>query len=222
MNRKNVNKDNSSPARTMQRPRLSRRDFLQRLSRTVTGTVAGSLLAGCSTIKAAPPPQASPAASFVAQPILPSPQPPVAATATPEGRDPLLAQFLALSALLTGVVNLSPALGRVYLQSLQASSEFGPALAGLIEQAGFASTSPPATLGELEGAGVFSGAERGALAQKILEYWYTGIYENADGEQAVATFVDSLTWETMVFTKPPTICGSPGFWAERPVLGART
>lgn len=222
MNRKNVNKDNSSPAHTMQRPRLSRRDFLQRLSRTVTGTVAGSLLAACSTIKAAPLQQANPAARVVAQPVLPSPQPPVAATATPAGREPLLAQFLALSALLTGVENLSPTLGRVYLQSLQASSEFGPALAELIEQAGFVSTSPPATLGEMESAGIFSGAERSALAQKILAYWYTGIYENADGEQAVATFVDSLTWETIVFTKPPTMCGSPGFWAERPVLDGRT
>src|SRR5690606_10360890 len=141
--------------------------------------------------------------------------------------------FLALSALLTGVKNLDPVVGRVYMNSLQASDEFDLTLEELYEQTGFDGDAPPQTIEELEARGLFganasggsdsnggSASESGpsALADRILEYWYTGVYTTAEGEQAVATYVDALSWKTLAFTKPNSICATFGFWEARPNL----
>jgi hypothetical protein len=118
------------------------------------------------------------------------------------------------------VDNLSPELGRIYLQSLQASDEFAVSVSDLYEQAGFGTDTPPTTITALEAAGMFSQETTRPLADSIIELWYTGIYTNEEGEETVATFVDALAWQTLAFTKPMTICGYPGFWSEAwdPVL----
>jgi hypothetical protein len=193
--------------------RLSRRRFLLTLGLAV-GT--GSL-AACATRHSIPQPlMVDPL--FHPQPVLPSPQPAASPTPAPESEreaDGLpLADFLALSAVLTGVGELNPQLGTVYLQSLQASSQFDVTLVDLYEQAGFRSDTPPATVAELEANGLFAQEASRQLADKIIEYWYTGIYETAEGAQAVATFVDTLVWQTLKFTKPLTICGAPNFWSH--------
>lgn len=192
---------------------LSRRAFL----RAFPAAVAGSWLVACRGVQ--PPAQLSgPLSGSAAPEVLPSPQPPRAATAAPPQEEPLLARFLALSAVLTGVPDLDPVLGRIYLQSLQESTKFAVTVQQLVEQAGFAAASSPNSMDELLATGIFDAEPTRSLADKILEYWYTGVYDTAGGEQAVATFVGSLTWATNVFTKAPTICGAPGFWAERPDL----
>ena len=198
--------------------RLSRRDFL----RGLTLFVAGSALSACG----APPSelQTEPSAWNTATPprVLQSPQPPatVEATATtpttPAPGALGLEAFLALSAVLTGVENLNPVLGQVYLQALQTSTDFDTTPAELYEQAGFTGATPPDSADALSDRGIFDQESTRNLADKIIEYWYTGICDTSGGEQAVATFVDALAWKTLNFTKPPTICGSPGFWEKPP------
>lgn len=196
--------------------RLSRRGFLRALLAS-----AGSLaVAACGPVRggdfarrAALGPGATP------QVVLPSPMP-EDGTAAP-AVDEELAAFLALSSLLTGVDDLDPQLGRIYMQSLA-----GPDAAGgmtttaLLQQAGFLGATgagdadPPATLEELEATGVLAQAGAAELARSVTTMWYTGIYTDASGEETVATYVDALAWKTLQFTKPKTICGYPGFWAE--------
>jgi hypothetical protein len=189
---------------------LSRRQFLWRLSLLASG----SLLAGCQVRESGLGVRTS------YDQALASPQPVLAeeATATPAASTGGLAleQFLALSAVLTGFSNLNPEAGQVYLESLQANPELAMTPTELYEQAGFTGDTTP-TLETLNETGIFEDEPSRQLADKIIEYWYTGVYDQAGGEQAVATFVDSLAWQALTFTKPLTLCGpEPGFWAERP------
>jgi hypothetical protein len=149
-------------------------------------------------------------------PILPSPQPEHAAAATPVPGALSLDAFLALSAVLTGIDNLNPQVGQVYLASLSASEEFDVSLADLVQQAGFTEPTAPANIEELEARGVFAREATRTLADKIIEYWYSGVYDTPDGEQAVATFADALVWRAVRYTKPLTLCAAPGFWALAP------
>lgn len=184
---------------------MSRRRFLH----SAAMAAAGALLTACAAGKEAilPAEPMEPAFTGV---TLPSPP---AQAGQEEGE---LAEFLALSELLTGVEGLDPATGAIYLQSLKASSQFSVSVADLLAQARGDDASLPATLEDLESRGLFAGDATRTLADKITEYWYTGIYDTAEGEQAVATFVDSLAWRSLAFTKPLTLCGSYRFWTEPP------
>lgn len=201
---------NQSPTKP---PRVSRRTFLCGLSITLTG----AFLVACG------PPRsnshADPAFGAQATPpaALPSPAP---TTAPAVDADLPVTQFLALSAVLTGVPNLNPDLGRLYLQSLQASPDFTITVPELYTQAGFRADAPAPTIAALEEAGLFAAEASRRLADRIIDLWYTGVYTNEQGEDAVATHVDALAWRTLAFTKPTTICGYPGFWSEawEPVL----
>jgi hypothetical protein len=188
---------------------LTRRQFLSTLGLSATAGWLVACAPRTSGLIDATGPQATP------QIVLPSPMPPAGtATALPEPDGLPLEAFLQLSAVLTGISNLSPLLGQLYLQSLQASTQFQITLVDLYEQAGFRNASP--TIEELEENGLFDQEPTRQLADKIIEYWYTGIYDTPEGEQAVATFVDALAWQTLTFTKPLTLCGAPGFWSEAP------
>lgn len=203
---------------------VTRRAFL----RGVLATAAGTVLAACAPRGVADRPLAQPYNTATPARILASPPAPGTGTALPEAGTPApgslsLEQFLMLSTVLTGIPNLDPVVGNVYLESLQASGEFDVTLGELYEQAGFAAASPPSTVTELEEAGIFRQEATATLADKIIEYWYTGVYTTPEGEQMVATFVDALAWKALHFTKPNSICGSPGFWEERPeVTGLRS
>lgn len=200
-----------SPNRSL---RLSRRTFLCSLSITLTG----AFLVACG------PPRSNSRAdpAFGAQATPPAALPSPAPTAPPAATDAdlSLAQFLALSAVLTGVTNLNPELGRIYLHSLQASPDLIVTVPQLYEQAGFRADAPPPTITMLESAGLFAEAATRNLADRIIDLWYTGVYTNAQGEETVATHVDALSWRALAFTKPTTICGYTGFWSEawEPVL----
>jgi hypothetical protein len=189
---------------------MNRRQFLQ----TVGVSLVGGSLAACRATRTIGQTTIQDV-SFRSRSLLPSPQPPAAqAVATPEPEG--LADFLALSAVLTGVETLDPLLGRVYLQSLQQAEQFETIIAEVYAQAGWQPDSPPASIEELEATGVFEQEATRTLLDKIIEYWYTGVYDTAEGKQAVATYADALMWRVLDFTKPLTICGAPGFWAERP------
>jgi hypothetical protein len=135
---------------------------------------------------------------------------------TPQPGSISLEQFLAVSAVLTGFTNLDPVVGSLYLQSLEGSDEFDASLGELAERAGFGGGSAPTTVAELEASGIFAEEATSTLADRIIEYWYTGVYTTPEGEPMVATFVDSLAWKALTFTKPTTICADPGFWEKRP------
>lgn len=197
--------------------RITRRAFL----RGALAAAGAGVLVACTPGRQRGQPFAEPYNTSTPARVLASPAaPPGRGTPAPEVDDSALAQFLKLSAVLTGVSNLDPVVGRVYLQSLQQSDEFNVTLEELYEQAGLESDAQPASIAQLEEQGFFEGqpSEGGAtaLADRIIEYWYTGVYTTAEGEQAVATYVDALAWKTLSFTKPNSICGTPGFWEERP------
>ena len=198
---------------------FTRRAFLQGL----LAATGGGILAACAPGGEQARPFAGPYNTATAARVLASPRAPTGTTApemgegTPEAADGFsLEQFLVLSAVLTGVEELSPELGRVYMQSLQASDEFDVTLDELYRQAGFVEETPPSSIEALQENGLFESEATSSLSDKIIEYWYTGVYTTPEGESMVATYVDALAWKALNFTKPNSICGSPGFWEERP------
>lgn len=125
-----------------------------------------------------------------------------------------LEQFLLLSSVLTGVPNLDPVLGSVYLQAIQ-EGDFDAGLDQIYEMVSLNSEAEQ-DIGDLEQAGLFEQESTSTLADTIIRYWYTGVYDTPEGEQAVATYVDALAWKSLAWTKPNSICASPGFWEQRP------
>jgi len=199
------------PTENRSERKLSRRQFIQGLS----ALCAGGLLAGCGLSQEQTAQEIAPGATPTPALVMASPQPPTSedATASQEGEFGL-DQFMVLSAVLTGFTDLNPVLGRVYLQSLQ-NAETEASLAELYKQAGFQGITLPQGLDQA----IFDQEGARTLADKIIEYWYTGAYEQ-DGEQVVATTTEALAWQALNFTKPLTICGPySGFWAERPEIG---
>jgi hypothetical protein len=188
------------------RARFSRRRFLRGLSHLALG----SLVAGCAVARSDQRRIGEPEVRGVQ---LPPSQAVVSAQAQVDESE--LSSFLTLSALLTGVDDLDPALGQIYLQSLQANPESSGALGQLFEQAFGGSSTAAATLEDLESRGIFQNDGTRTVADKITQYWYTGVYEQ-EGEQVLATYVDALAWKTLFFTKPMSVCGSYRFWTEPP------
>ncbi|MFW5941883.1 MAG: sugar dehydrogenase complex small subunit [Chloroflexota bacterium] len=197
---------------------LTRRAFL----RGGLAAAAGALLAACGVQTGADVrPLSRDYHTATPRTILQSPQArpgegtPEPGTPEPDTEGQLgLDQFLALSAVLTGVANLDPTVGRVYLNALRAG-DFQLTPADLYQQAGFGPDTTP-TLDQVEEAGLFADEDATSLADTIIRYWYTGVYDTPEGEQAVATFVDALAWKALPWTKPNSICASPGFWEQRP------
>ncbi len=149
--------------------------------------------------------------------VLPSPQPPVPAESTPLPYGDLLASFLALSVLLTGMDEAAnPVLGQTYLQALQADDELEVPINTFLERAGYTNGTGPQDLDALRATGVLDDEATRTLANRIVNNWYSGTYTNADGDQVVATFVDALAWKSLVITKPLTICAQFGAWARPP------
>jgi hypothetical protein len=193
----------------MNNPLISRRHFL----RAVPIVAAGTFLAGCA-VETEHGQRGMPPEPVFVDVDLPPARPPTSALG--QENDAQLSTFLSLSTLLTGVDGLDPRLGQIYLQSIQNNSESGAALNALFEQALGDSSALPATLEELENRGIFAAETTRKAADKITELWYTGVYQNEQGTDVVATYVDALAWKTLTFTKPMSICGSYRFWTEPP------
>lgn len=132
-----------------------------------------------------------------------------------------LAEFLRLSAVLTGVADtvytLSSDQGRLYLDRLQATPEAVAALDLLYTQAGFRGSNPPRRFEDLASSGIYDQAATSALADRIARWWYTGVYDGATGP-AVATFDQTVAWQVAAYGgTPPSQChGLTGFWASSP------
>jgi hypothetical protein len=205
--------DNRDQDLTPSQPQgISRRTLL----RGAAGGAVGLVLGACGV--ATPSQRHADLAPFPQwHPLLPSPQPPgpgPAVTPTPGGIS--LDAFLALSSLLTGIDNLNPQIGQVYLDSITAGDQFDITLAELYQQAGYTESSAPQGIEDLEQRGLFEQEAARTLADKIIDYWYSGVYDTPDGGQAVATFADALIWRAVRYTKPLTLCAAPGFWALAP------
>ncbi len=186
---------------------LTRRTLL-RLCATVT---TGTLLAACTPARRDQ--SLTNEGQLTAQTRgLPGPRPDDSA-ALPAGTEAALGTFLALSAVLTGVDQLDPTLGGIYLAALQTTA--GVTVADLYAQAGFTSSTAP-TLADLEAAGFFADEGQRTRADQIIEMWYTGKYIDAEGDAQVVTYTAALAWQVLSFTKATTLCGSPNFWAEPP------
>ncbi len=198
---------------------LSRRTLLRGLSLAASG----ALLAACG------PPRGESAAmarqlafgpQVTPQTILPSPMPDTTVTPTADQDSLSLDEFLLLSTVLTGVPNLDPELGQLYLQNLNATHG-AATLADLYTETGLRTTAPaanatapPANATLAAATASLDKSTGGPLAATIAKLWYSGIYTADSGEAIVATFADALAWKTLTFTKPTTICGEPGFWSE--------
>jgi hypothetical protein len=214
-----TNKQTSHTEKTDRKQKsLSRRQFLAGLSALGVGT----LITGCQVG------QNEYNRANILDNVMASPEPPAGpeeGTPTPslEGEELALSQFMALSAVLTGFPRerLNPTLGRVYLQSLrQATPDLSLTPADLFAEAGLDISQPLPDVTRLEQAGIFEDEAIRKLSDKIIEYWYTGVYSQAEDKSAVATTADALTWKALTYLPPPTICGPySGFWAERPEVG---
>lgn len=160
---------------------LSRREFLRGLA----ALAGGAFLAACglaSEEELRGPVGRPTAAPFRA---LQSPQPPDTGEEIIPGTGELsLSAFLALSSVLTGFDNLQPEVGRVYLESLQSGPDRPVTLVELYERSGFRPESSIPGIEALEEAGVFDDEDTRELAHKIIEYWYTGVYDVYVGEDA--------------------------------------
>jgi hypothetical protein len=196
---------------------MNRRTFLRVLAFTSAGALAMACGAPYSTPGVVYPPLAA-----TPDIVLPSPQPPDPAAAQTPEPDATLASFLALSALLTGMDEaLDPTLGRIYLEALQANQDLAVPVETLLERAGYSSGTGPQDLEAVEASGIFADEATNSVATKIIEYWYSGIYDTPDGDRVVATYVDALAWKLLAITKPLTICAFPGFWARPPANAPR-
>jgi hypothetical protein len=194
----------------------SRRRFLREMAAAGAGLFAAAAGVGCAANVIAQ----EPAAYRTSTPYraLASPQAPQEGTAEPVAEGSIsLEEFLQFSSLLTGVANLDPALGRIYLSALQAGGAEGPSLAEVYSAASSESGALPGDVQALSGAGFFDQEGQAGLADQIINMWYSGVYM-LDDEPQVATFVDALAWKVLHFTKPPTICGEFGFWAQEPLV----
>lgn len=128
-----------------------------------------------------------------------------------------LGNFLGLSSLLTGVSNLDPDVGKVYLDALQANAASRQALFDLIRRSGVGSPSQVQTLDQLGATGVFRNKATRSVADTITKYWFTGIYDTPGGPRAAA-WIGALAWTTS-YTKAMGVCGgATGYWAARPPL----
>lgn len=154
---------------------------------------AGALLLawGCGAPPAPPPP--SPSGS-------PSPADSPAAAAPDD--------FLALSALLTGVpaASLDPALGRAIQAGFSKPRAF--TIPDLLKRAGFDGGKAPATLADL--APVFDEEDSRRLADEITVAWYTGVVPGEGGPK-VAGYVTTLQWKALGYGGAPSVCHG-GWW----------
>ncbi|MEM8853202.1 MAG: sugar dehydrogenase complex small subunit [Pseudomonadota bacterium] len=103
--------------------------------------------------------------------------------------------FLALSERLTGHSSLSADVAKTLLEAIHASAG-GTELEALVD-------------GTL--------ADDGALANRIVGDWYSGVAVAGDGKDVVATYEGALMWKALTFTKPMGVCGgATGYWQDPP------
>lgn len=88
----------------------------------------------------------------------------------------------------------------------------------LLRQAGYLSNDPPQTLDDIERRGVFDEEPYASLANGVIEAWYSGLVQGADGTTTTAAWLPALGWKALAYTAAPGYCGgATGFWSDAPV-----
>lgn len=143
----------------------------------------------------------------------------VATAGSPTGSpaaDRSVAMFLTLSSALTGFDGLNDQdLAKVYLANL---GDEGNALVDLYAKIGLDSPDMALTFDQVQQAGVFDDDTLKKLADKITIDWYSGKYQQPNGDVTVATYVNALAWPATDYrlTGPSTCTGQTGIWASPP------
>lgn len=105
-----------------------------------------------------------------------------------------LAEFLRLSAELTGRPNLSVDSARLYLQALGSDRAGSPPEIGGLNQ-----------------------ADSGGLARRIVADWYSGQTVNS-GRMICVDYTGALMWRAMAFARPMGVPGDDASrWADAPI-----
>ena len=131
-----------------------------------------------------------------------------------------LPAFMAMSRVLTDTAEVGDeAVGREYLAAVLEDPARAAQLAALWRTASFGSARPPASVLDLVARGVYDDPELAALADSIAACWYSGVYDGADGEPKVATYVDALAWRALGYRSggPSSCSGVFGHWADKPL-----
>lgn len=124
--------------------------------------------------------------------------------------------FLTLSSALTGFDGLNDQdLAKVYLANL---GDDGNSLIDLYSKVGLAAPETALSFDQVKQSGVFDDDKLKKLADKITVYWYSGKYQQPNGDVAVATFINALAWPATGYrlTGPSTCTGQTGVWATPP------
>jgi len=108
-----------------------------------------------------------------------------------------LDEFLDLSQRLLGRSKLDPGIGQIYLNALVADADTAIYLATLVQSNG--NPTP----------------EQTAVAQTIVEWWYTGVYI-VEGKPRLATHTGALMWSALGIPAPGTCAGPFGAWSRPP------
>jgi fructose 5-dehydrogenase small subunit len=108
-----------------------------------------------------------------------------------------LDEFLDLSQRLLGRSKLDPEIGQIYLDALVADADTAIYLATLVQSNG--NPTP----------------EQTAVAQTIVEWWYTGVYI-VEGKSRLATHTGALMWSALGIPAPGTCAGPFGAWSRPP------
>ncbi|MCO5175887.1 MAG: sorbitol dehydrogenase family protein [Thermomicrobiales bacterium] len=192
---------------------LSRRAFLALVSSGIAATVLATCANGDDNDTT---PTAVAETVVTGSPVATEPSEASPETNGSPQPDRSVAMFLTLSSALTGFDDLSDQqLAETYLGNL---GEEGSALVDLFSAVGLSSPDVSLTFDQVESAGVFDDDRLSALADKITVYWYSGKYQQPDGQDAVATFINALAWPATGYrvTGPSSCTGQTGVWTSPP------
>ncbi len=147
-----------------------------------------------------------------------------AATDTPApAPSPALRQFIALSAVLTGVSLdvLDPGAAQGFLTALQTPPAGGMTVVQLAVAAGIpvggSGTAP--SFADLTAKGVLTPPAERITADAIATNWYSGqvAATGAGKAPSVITYNGALGWKALDFAMAPALCGGVfGFWSAKP------
>jgi hypothetical protein len=131
----------------------------------------------------------------------------------------MLEDFLALSAVLTGVENLDPTLGRLYLDRLN-STPFASSLRDILRL--FQGLEPGSTLADQVRQQLVSSDDLRPAITQIVLLWYTSAMHDNDGIPAnfrygtQEEYFSGLAWQIVGAHAPGLSGGYFGHWHYRP------
>jgi hypothetical protein len=138
------------------------------------------------------------------------------------GRDTALDQFVAVSAVLTGVARerLDREAGRRYLAAMHPPPAGGLPVEQVAQSGLVGASTARAGADAFRSKGFLDLPAAKITADKIAEYWYRGQVPQAANTRetpAVVTYRSALGWAALTFADAPATCGGAfGFWSNKP------